>query len=242
MDRALWTALHAALKKAESDPTCRGFIVTSGLDRDVFTAGNDLAELYAPGTSLERYRDFWIVSQEFLAALHCTRLATAAAVRGACPAGGCVVALCCDVRVMTANGTIGLNEVQLGIPVPRFWAELMATTIGQGKAEPLLLEGRLVPAPEALTLGLVHALVPSHAELLPRALTLLKPSLTLPPAEGRALTKKALREDLSRRWAAAARAEAEAAWAQTLTSEGTIKALEGVMMRLSGGKQARAKL
>ena len=41
--------------------------------------------------------------------------------RGACPAGGCILALCCDERVMTDDSTscIGLNEVALGIAVPR---------------------------------------------------------------------------------------------------------------------------
>jgi hypothetical protein len=41
--------------------------------------------------------------------------------RGACPAGGCILALCCDERVMTDDSAscIGLNEVALGIAVPR---------------------------------------------------------------------------------------------------------------------------
>lgn len=44
---------------------------------------------------------------------------------GACPAGGCCMALACDLRFMTENGAIGLNEVALGIPVPDYWAQLM---------------------------------------------------------------------------------------------------------------------
>lgn len=244
MNAKLWADLQAALSACEADPSCRGLIIRSGLDRDVFTAGNDLAELYAPQTSLDRYREFWVISQRFLANLYRSRLVTAAAIRGACPAGGCVVALCCDVRVITASGTMGLNEVQLGIPVPRYWTELMATTIGQGKAEPLLLEGRLVPAHEAKSLGLVTEVVSRPEELMPRAMELIKPSLMLPPADGRMFTKLSLREDLSARWAAAAKKEAEEAWERTLTSKETIAALEGVMARLAGGKSAgqRSKL
>ena len=37
-------------------PQVRGVVFCSGLKRDVFTAGNDINELYAPLTSLERYR------------------------------------------------------------------------------------------------------------------------------------------------------------------------------------------
>lgn len=43
----------------------------------------------------------------FLAKLHGSRLATIAAVRGASPAGGCIIAMCCDHRVMSTTGTIG---------------------------------------------------------------------------------------------------------------------------------------
>jgi 3,2-trans-enoyl-CoA isomerase len=53
----------------------------------VFTAGNDLMELYAPRTSRERYRNFWVVSNRVLLKLYKSRLATIAAIRGACPAG-----------------------------------------------------------------------------------------------------------------------------------------------------------
>ena len=48
-----------------------------------------------------RYRDFWVTSNVFLARLYRTPLVTIAAIKGACPAGGCCLSMCCDVRVMT---------------------------------------------------------------------------------------------------------------------------------------------
>ena len=54
MDLAFWKELAAALAAAEADPSVRGLIFASALKRDVFTAGNDIKELYAPGTSFER--------------------------------------------------------------------------------------------------------------------------------------------------------------------------------------------
>ena len=65
-------------------------------------------------------------------------LVTIAAIRGACPAAGCNIALCCDHRIMTAQGYIGLNEVAIGISVPEMWCNLMGRTIGQGPASQLL--------------------------------------------------------------------------------------------------------
>ena len=54
MDLTFWKELSAALAAAEADPSVRGLIFASALQRSVFTAGNDIKELYAPGTSFER--------------------------------------------------------------------------------------------------------------------------------------------------------------------------------------------
>ena len=77
------------------------------------------------------------------------------AIKGACPAGGCCLSLCCDTRIMTEQGHIGLNEVALGIPVPVYWARLMAVVIGQGPAERLCYSASLLSPQEALRLGMV---------------------------------------------------------------------------------------
>jgi hypothetical protein len=61
MNLQMWEALSATLDHLESNPKMRGVVFRSGLARDVFTAGNDILELYAPKTSLERYRSasYW---------------------------------------------------------------------------------------------------------------------------------------------------------------------------------------
>lgn len=65
------------------------------------------------------------VPQDFLLRLYKSPLITICAIRGACPAGGCILSLLCDSRIMTEAGTIGLNEVALGIPVPYYWVQAM---------------------------------------------------------------------------------------------------------------------
>ena len=56
MNMSMWEQLAQTLDKLEANSQIRGVIFQSGLQRDVFTAGNDIMELYAPNTSLERYR------------------------------------------------------------------------------------------------------------------------------------------------------------------------------------------
>jgi enoyl-CoA hydratase/carnithine racemase len=83
-----------------------------------------------------------------------------AAISGHSPAGGCVLAICCDYRVM-AEGKfiIGLNEVPVGIIVPESIFHLYAFWLGNAPAYRALLEGKLMSTQEALSAGLVDELV-----------------------------------------------------------------------------------
>ena len=84
----------------------------------------------------------------------------AAAMAGHAPAGGCVLALCCDYRVMASGPfTIGLNETQVGLIAPDGIQHLLRRVVGAHRAERLLVSGTLVPADAALAMGLVDELV-----------------------------------------------------------------------------------
>jgi enoyl-CoA hydratase/carnithine racemase len=82
-----------------------------------------------------------------------------AAIAGHAPAGGCVLALCCDYRVM-ARGPfrIGLNETQVGLVAPEGVQQLLRRVVGAYRAERLLVAGELVDADTALAIGLVDEL------------------------------------------------------------------------------------
>ena len=79
-----------------------------------------------------------------------------AAVTGHSPAGGCVLAICCDYRVM-AEGffQIGLNEVPVNIIVPDGIFHLYAFWIGRNLAYEYLLEGKLLTVEEAVNVKLI---------------------------------------------------------------------------------------
>ena len=51
LDLDAWQQLEQALDRLEQDPSVSGVIFASGLKRDVFSAGNDIMELYAPKVS-----------------------------------------------------------------------------------------------------------------------------------------------------------------------------------------------
>ncbi len=235
MNLDLWRQLSEALDQLEGDSSIRGVVFQSGLKRDVFTAGNDINELFAPKSSAERYRDFWVTQSTFFAKLYRSRLVTVAAIRGACPAGGCALALCCDYRVMTDFGNIGLNEVALGIPVPEYWALLMQNTIGQRQAEKILPYGLLPSAQEALAMGIVDQLVPAE-QLTHTAEEVLKKMLSVPFDSARHATKTHLRGQFSKRWEEFCVKEAEFGW-KLISHPKTVAAIEGVLQKLSKGKK-----
>ena len=224
-----------------------GLVIAGDLKGVVFTPGSDRRELHAPSTSAARYAAFWIALSEALVGLFTSRLATVAALRGACPAGGCAIALCCDARIMTAAGSIGLNEVALGIPVPRYWAELMARVVGRPAAERLLLSGRMLSPPEAAAAGLVDELVPTGDELLPAARAALARMLAV-HAGARSATKAHLRGTFGDAWLRYAREEEAAPSGYALIEDpGTVAVVGAAIARLSGrgsgggSRQAAAK-
>jgi len=93
-----------------------------------------------------------------------------AAVNGHAIAGGCVLALQCDLRLIAdAPIKIGLNEVQLGLGLPSVVIEPLRLQLPASSLVPIALEGTLLTPDEARRLGLVGEVVPA-AELLPRAM------------------------------------------------------------------------
>jgi enoyl-CoA hydratase/carnithine racemase len=103
-----------------------------------------------------------------------------AAIAGHAPAGGCVLALCCDYRIM-AEGPyrIGLNETQVGLVAPEGIQALLARVVGPHRAERLLVAGAMPDAAEALRIGLVDELT-GIDEVATRARAWLDELLQLP--------------------------------------------------------------
>ena len=143
-------------------------VVLSSAQNNVFSAGLDLTEMVA--SDPKRLRSFWRAVQEVYLKFSTTRLATIAAIEGSSPAGGCLLALSCDLRVMALTDpikakpfVIGLNETQLGIVAPFWFSHAYKHTIGGRRADLLLQTGALVSAAEAEKIGLVDEAVEKAA-------------------------------------------------------------------------------
>lgn len=185
------TELCINLEKLEMDKACRGLIITSSLPK-VFSAGLDILEFY--GTSPEHCGEFWRAVQEMWLKVYKSNMVTIAAINGSSPAGGCLLSMICDYRIMADNPrySIGLNETQLGIVAPFWFKDTMANIIGNRNTDMALQLGLLYKPSEALNIGLVDQLVPQD-QLLDTATKTMTKWLAIPD-HARQTTKSMIRK------------------------------------------------
>ena len=199
LDPALCRALITTLDAAVADGV--DAVVLSGAP-GIFSAGLDVPHLMALGQDRQALHAGWGAFFGAARSLAALRIPVVAALTGHAPAGGCVLSLCCDYRVMARSPNpvkpfmIGMNETQVGLAVPEGAQQLMRRVIGPYRAERLLVSGSMVAADEALRLGLVDTVVEVD-QVVPHALEWLSTLLALPRAP-MLLTRSLARADLVR--------------------------------------------
>ena len=192
--RALIDSLNAAMGEG-----VRGLVLSGG-DK-VFSAGLDVPHLLSHGDNRTALADSWHAFFGAARTLAESRVPVVAALSGHAPAGGCVLALCCDYRVMARSAdparpyAIGLNETQVGLVAPEGIQQLLRRVVGPYRAERMLIAGELVPAERAFEIGLVDELAAAE-DVVPRALAWLQQLLSLPQAP-MLQTRRIARADLA---------------------------------------------
>ena len=183
-------ALHAAIDESIAKGA-RG-IVLSGAP-GMFSAGADVPSLL--GIDRAGVHEFWREFFAVCAVLARSPLPVAASITGHSPAGGAVLSLFCDYRVM-AEGPfkIGLNEVRVGLPVPENIQMALRRVVGAYRAERLLVSGAMIDAAEALACGFVDETT-GVDQVTVRALHWLNELLAL-PSEAMLATRAIARADL----------------------------------------------
>ena len=190
LDLAMLKALGEAIRNCV-DQGARG-IVLSGAP-GMFSAGVDVPALLEKDRA--GVREFWIEFFAVCATLAKSPVPVVASITGHSPAGGAVLSLFCDYRVM-AEGPfkIGLNEVRVGLAVPDNIQMALRRIVGAYRAERLVIAGTLVTAGEALGYGLVDETT-NVDQVTTRALFWLNELLAL-PSEAMLATRAIARADL----------------------------------------------
>lgn len=140
-----------------------GPVVITGAGK-CFSAGVDLRAIIDGGPEYTE-RFVAALSEAFLAVFE-HPAPVVAAINGHAIAGGCVFAMCADLRLMSA-GTIGLTELAVGVPFPVAALEICRYAMGTSAAR-AALQANTIDVESAKARGWVDEVVPS-SDLLARA-------------------------------------------------------------------------
>lgn len=151
--------IRKLIANVQSDDSIRGIVWTGNTD-GYFSVGLDLKELFVYDAT--QISNFWKQWDTMLVELTSFTKPMVTAVNGYSPAGGCILAMTSDFRVMAddAKYLIGLNELAVGIAVPENIYLLYGFWLGKRNAYQALMKAKLFSPQEALSVGLVDDVRP----------------------------------------------------------------------------------
>jgi enoyl-CoA hydratase/carnithine racemase len=191
LDAGLIRALRDAIEAAPRDGA-RGLILSGR--GGMFSGGLDVPSLL----QLDRagMAQVWRDLFGTCAALARSPIPTVAAITGHSPAGGAVLSIFCDYRIMARGAyRIGLNEVQVGLTVPEPIQRGLRRLVGSYRAERLMVAGAMLDSEQALAVGFVDELVDVD-HVTARAQIWLRELLAFPPL-AMSQTRRIARADLA---------------------------------------------
>lgn len=187
-DLELSEALAARLEECRDWSTNAVVITGTG---SIFSAGVDLLRVVNGGA--DYVEAFLPALGRTFETLFAFPKPVVAAINGHAIAGGCVVACAADHRLMVrGSGRIGVPELLVGVPFPTVALEIMRFATAPAQAQTLLYGGATFSPDDAVTHGLVDAIVESD-QLLLAAVAAAEVLAARPPAAF-AMTKQQLRE------------------------------------------------
>lgn len=169
LDKHTIAALNAHLDELLEDPEVRAVVITGA--PPAFSAGGDLRGYLDLYRDPDGFRAFLDAIRHLFDRLEGGRLFSIAAVNGACVAGGFEMSLACDLIVAGRSARLGDGHL-------KFWqlpggggSQRLPRAVGFATAKRLFYTHELLPAEEALALGLACA-VYEDDELVDRAVEL----------------------------------------------------------------------
>jgi 3,2-trans-enoyl-CoA isomerase len=211
-------------EKLENAGKSAAAVIISGRP-GMFSGGLDIPSLL----QLDRggIARFWLGYLELLRTIAELPIPTAFALTGHAPAGGIVLSLYADYRIMCAgNYKTGLNEVQVGLVVSPLIKDALVRLTGAHPAEKILVPGAMLNPEQALAIGLVDELAEGPGVAVQRAVEWCRHLLSL-PRNAMLLTRQLAREDLRGYFSDTRRYQVEAFVDQWFTdmTQSTLRAL-----------------
>ncbi len=175
INQELLVDFQEALQMITSE--CRAMVLAG--NPKFFSMGLDLP--YVLSLDREGMAGFYENWNQIVLDLYTLPIPTAAAVAGHATAGGAIMAMACDFRIMAAGKTkIGVNEVLIGLPTPYLADLMLRQIVGDRAATNMIFTGKFLSPEEAGQIGLadeVHQAEEVEAKALEKmaALAALRP-------------------------------------------------------------------
>lgn len=148
----------AALDELIGAEDVRVVVIASAIER-WFSAGADLAVFQ--GMTQDEVRAWVTICHGIVERMRASPKPLLAAIHGTAVGGGLEIVLHCDVRFAADDAQLGQPEVNIAFIPPIGGTQALARLVGRSRALRMLYEGALMPAREALAIGLVDIVVPA---------------------------------------------------------------------------------
>jgi enoyl-CoA hydratase len=152
------TDMLEILGQIETDDAV-GVVVITGAGEKSFIAGADIGE-FAGRTPFDQRHA--MRSPRIFDVMASFPKPVIAMINGFCLGGGCELAMSCDIRVASDKARFGQPEINLGLIPGGGGTQRLPRLVGTGNAMRLILSGDMIPAAEALSIGLADLVVPAE--------------------------------------------------------------------------------
>ena len=151
-------ALTKTLDDLRINSDIRALVLTSANEK-FFSIGFDVPNLFE--LSKDDFGEFYRAFNQACMALYTLPKPTVVGLTGHAIAGGCILSLCCDYRIIgEGRKLMGLNEIKLGVPVPYLADCILQSIVGTREARNIVEHGEFYEAEMLLKKGLVDEVAP----------------------------------------------------------------------------------
>jgi enoyl-CoA hydratase/carnithine racemase len=161
INNAMWAGIPPAMKRLDADAGVR-VVAFRGAGSEAFSAGADISEFEKNRAQRGAVAKYDGLLDKVLHAIQDSRKPSLAMIHGFCMGGGLEIALACDLRYSGASGQFGIPAAKLGLAYNVEGHKRLLETVGHARAREIMFLGRRYDADAALSMGLVHGVVPDH--------------------------------------------------------------------------------
>lgn len=151
-------ALAETLLGVKHDSDVHSLVLGSSNDK-FFSIGFDIPQLFE--LTQDDFKVYYQAFNRVCMDLYTFPRPTVAAITGHAIAGGCILALCCDYRLVAQGRKLmGLNEIKLGVPVPYPGDCILRHLVGVRNAREIMDSGEFYQPEKLLQMGVVDQVLP----------------------------------------------------------------------------------